>query len=557
MISLQKGWQFKEAGKSHWYPAAVSGCVHTDLLNNSLIPDPFYRDNETKLQWIGQTNWEYRTKFNVEPEMLRHKQIDLLFKGLDTYAAVFLNDLPILEADNMFREWRVPCKDKLRAGENTLRIMFRSPVNEILPKIKDLPYTLPAGNEQEFKTSPYTRKEPYQYGWDWGPRFVTMGIWQPVYLDVWNDAHLSGVWIQQKNLSKKTAELCAQVELHAMEEGTFQLVIQDEDHSFEPVVKTIRVSKGKHIDTVGFSLPNPKLWWPNGMGEPFLYTIEIKLLQNNQEIDRTTVRTGLRTLELRRKTDRWGKSFEFVVNGSPVFARGGNWIPADNFPNRVTEENYRHLLKSCKEAHMNMLRVWGGGFYENDIFYDLCDEMGILIWQDFMFACSLYPGDAAFLENIRREAVFQVKRLRTHPSLALWCGNNEMEAGWSEWGWKTEFPKKVWEDYKKIFHGILPEVCRTFDPDCPYWPSSPSSNLEDTPSSQKTGDIHYWDVWHGEKPFEFYKKQFPRFMSEYGFQSFPAFETVKSFTRPEDWKLDSPVMLLHQKNKGGNQHIHN
>ncbi|NOY79336.1 MAG: glycoside hydrolase family 2 protein [Calditrichaeota bacterium] len=556
-MQLQKNWQFREFGKSDWLPATVPGCVHTDLLNAGLIPDPFYRDNEKKLQWIEKKDWEYQTQFLLTANDLNQKNIDLVFKGLDTYADVYLNGHLILKTDNMFREWRVSCNPFVQAGKNTLRILFHSPVNHVLPQLKGLPYVLPSAHDQEFKTSPYTRKAPYQFGWDWGPRFVTMGIWKPIFLDIWETARISDVWIHQNDLSEKQAALTAEVEIQAESDGKFQLSLRSENDSFAPVLKEIDVKSGKHAYSIDLEIPNPGLWWPNGMGEPVLYTIDVTLQQGAQQLGHVSRRIGLRTIELRQKPDQWGESFEFVVNGVPLFAKGGNWIPADSFPSRLSEEDYRHLLQSSRDAHMNMIRVWGGGIYEADTFYDLCDEMGILVWQDFMFACSLYPGDSEFLENVKQEAVDQIVRLRNHPSLALWCGNNEIEASWSEWGWKKNLPDEVWDNYKKLFHHLLPDVCRRFDPDRPYWPSSPSSNLKATPSSPDRGDVHFWDVWHGGKPFEAYRDVHPRFVSEYGFQSFPEMASVRAFSRPEDWRMDTPVMLIHQKDGGGNQRIYN
>ena len=552
-----KKWQFRESGKSDWFPATVPGCVHTDLLKNDLIPDPFYRDNEKKLQWIEKKDWEYKTEFFVAANDLNRKHIDLVFKGLDTYAEVYLNDHLLLKTNNMFREWRISCNPFLQTGKNSLRILFRSPVNQVLPRLNGLPYSLPSAHDRESGTSPYTRKAPYQFGWDWGPRFVTMGIWKPAYLDIWETARISDVWIRQTNLSEKRAVLTAEVEIQAESDGKFQLALHSENDSFAPVLKEIDLKSGTHPYSINLEISNPSLWWPNGMGKPFLYELIVTLQKEDRLLSQKSRRIGLRTIELRQKPDQWGKSFEFVVNGVPLFAKGGNWIPADSFPSRISEGKYRHLLQSSRDAHMNMIRVWGGGIYEADVFYDLCDEMGLLVWQDFMFACSFYPGDADFLENVKQEAIDQIKRLRNHPSLALWCGNNEIEASWSEWGWNENLPDEVWENYQTLFHHVLPDVCRQFDPDRPYWPSSPSSNLEATPSSPKMGDVHFWDVWHKEKPFDAYRKELPRFVSEYGFQSFPEMKTIRAFSRPEDWRMDTPVMLVHQKDDGGNQRIYN
>jgi beta-mannosidase len=554
-LSGHTGWQFREAGKDKWYPATVPGCVHTDLLNNKLIEDPFYRDNEPKLQWIGKTNWEYQTTFNVKSEMLERSHVEMVFEGLDTYANVFLNDKPLLDTDNMFRTWRVDCKRLLRPGANTLRIRFRSPINEVLPVMAKMDYELPAGNDQGEKTSPHTRKAPYQYGWDWGPRFVTSGIWRPVSLEAWDNARVADLHILPKTIRAGVANLTAEVEVVAGANVDATIVVDNLTDKTVAAQRSVNLTPGANRVELNFTIPHPSLWWPNGLGAHPLYTFQARLMIAGDLVDKTTKRTGLRALELRQQRDESGKSFTFVINGVPVFAKGGNWIPADSFPTRISKDKYRKLLGSARDTNMNMLRVWGGGIYESDDFYDLCDEMGILVWQDFMFGCSLYPGDQKFLDNVRQEAIDNVKRLRNHPSIVIWVGNNEIESGWFHWGWKEKLPAKLWDDYLKIFYGVLPEVCTSLDPSRPYWPSSPSSNLEDDPESQKMGDLHYWQVWHASAPFTEYEKQFPRFMSEYGFQSFPQIETVRSYTADGDRDIQSPVMLAHQKHPRGNQLI--
>ncbi|HEV3471402.1 MAG TPA: glycoside hydrolase family 2 protein [Pyrinomonadaceae bacterium] len=557
VLTLHDGWRFREAGKGEWRPASVPGCVHTDLLANRLIEDPFYRDNEKKLQWVGKTDWEYETTFRVAPSLVARRHVEIVFEGLDTYAAVTLNGTPILSADNMFRTWRVDAKGALRAGENTLRVVFRSPINEVLPRMKALGYELPAPNDQGEKTSPHTRKAPYHYGWDWGPRFVTSGVWRPVRLEAWDAARFDSLRVAQRRLEDARAELSAEAEVTADGPAEATLVVEDVSSQRATTLarRRVRLAAGAQKLTVDFPVERPRRWWPNGLGPQNLYRLRARLVVGGSPADETAARVGLRTLELRQRPDRWGKSFEFVVNGVPVFAKGGNWIPADSFPTRVTRERYRRLLVSARDANMNMLRVWGGGIYESDEFYDLCDELGLLVWQDFMFACSMYPGDAEFLESVRREAADQVRRLRNHPSLALWCGNNEVETAWQHWGWKEKLPARLWDDYKKIFHGVLPEVVAEHDPARAYWPSSPSSNLEEDPDSQRVGDVHYWEVWHASKPFAEYERQFPRFMSEYGFQSFPDIETVNAYTVPSDHDIQSPVMLAHQRHPRGNQLI--
>lgn len=554
-VTLDTGWQFKEVGKDAWHPATVPGSVHTDLLNNKLIDDPFYRDNEKTLQWIGKTDWEYQTTFNVTPEILRRANLDLVFEGLDTYANVFLNDESLLNTDNMFRTWRADCKRLLRPGANTLRIRFRSPINEVLPRMAKMSYQLPAGNDQGEKTSPHTRKAPYQFGWDWGPRFVTSGIWRPVFLEAWDEARVEDLHILPKQVTAAAASVTAEVEVVASKNGSATIIIDNLTDKRIAARREVNLATGPNRVALDFVIARPALWWPNGLGAHPLYTFRARLLINGKPIDETTTRTGLRSLELRQQPDASGKSFTFVINGVPVFAKGANWIPADSFPTRISKSKYRQLLESARDTNMNMLRVWGGGIYERNDFYELCDEMGILVWQDFMFGCSLYPGDQAFLDNVRQEAVDNVKRLRNHPSIVIWVGNNEIESGWFHWGWKDQLPASLWDDYLKIFYGVLPEVCSSLDPSRPYWPSSPSSKLEDDNESQKMGDVHYWQVWHAALPFSEYEKQSPRFMSEYGFQSFPQLETVNTYTMTADQDINSPVMMAHQRHPRGNQLI--
>lgn len=554
-IAIQSNWRFREAGRDAWHQATVPGCVHTDLLANKLIEDPFYRDNEQKLQWIGKTDWEYQTTFAATPALLKHQHLELVFEGLDTYADVFLNDKPLLNADNMFRTWRVDAKGALQVGANTLRIRFRSPINEVLPLMAKINYQLPAPNDQGEKTSPYTRKAPYHYGWDWGPRFVTSGVWKPVHLEAWDGARADDLHILQKQVSADAASLTAQVEIVADSETDATVIVDNLTNKSIAAQSQVKLKAGTNLVPLDFVIQRPALWWPNGLGPHPLYKFRARVLINGRLADQASTRTGLRSLELRQQADQNGKSFAFVINGVPVFGKGGNWIPADSFTTRITREKYRYLLESVRDTNMNMLRVWGGGIYESDDFYELCDEMGILVWQDFMFACSMYPGDQAFLDNVRAEAIDNVKRLRNHPSIVIWVGNNEVDTAWRNWGWRKNLPASLWDDYKKVFHGVLPEVCAALDPTRPYWPSSPYGGLGDDPDSLKSGDMHFWQVWHAAEPFAVYEKQSPRFMSEYGFQSFPQSASVAAYTVPGDRDIQSPVMMAHQKHPRGNQLI--
>jgi beta-mannosidase len=376
-----------------------------------------------------------------------------------------------------------------------------------------------------------------------------------VYLEAWDKARVEDLHISPKQVTVAAASLMAGVEIVADKDASATIILDNLTDKNMAAKREINLTPGSNRVALNFDIARPALWWPNGLGSHPLYEFRARLVINGELVDETKIRTGLRSLELRQQRDETGKSFTFVINGVPVFAKGGNWIPADSFPTRIGKDKYRQLLESVRDANMNMLRVWGGGIYERNDFYELCDEMGILVWQDFMFGCSLYPGDQAFVDNVRQEAIDNVKRLRNHPSIVIWVGNNEIESGWFHWGWKDQLPAKLWDDYLKIFYGVLAEVCGSLDPSRPYWPSSPSSKLEDDPESQKMGDLHYWQVWHAALPFSEYEKQFPRFMSEYGFQSFPQLETVNTYTVPADQDIKSPVMMAHQRHLRGNQLI--
>ncbi len=546
--SLDGRWLFRQANKEEWYKATVPGCVHTDLMDNGLIPDPYYRDNETKVQWIEKENWEYRKEFEVSESLMGKNHIELVCKGLDTYAKIFMNDIKIAETDNMFRGYRFNIKPFLKTGKNELRIKLESPVKRAKILEERLPYKLPGG-------SPHTRKAPYHFGWDWGPRLATSGIWRPIYIEAWDNVRIEELEIIQDFLEEK--EVVLNLKLSILSDKSEEMEIRVRVPGRKEYLKNKKISleKGSNLHEVSIEISDPELWWPSGMGEQSLYTVEVYLYNGKELIDSISKRIGIRKLVLEQNEDQWGKSFQFVVNGVPFFAKGGNWIPADMFLNRVSRQKYEKLLRDCVEADMNMVRVWGGGIYESAEFYDLCDELGLVVWQDFMFACAMYPGDEAFLENVKKEAEYVIKELRHHPCIALWCGNNECEEGWFHWGWKNYLPEDVWEHYEKIFHQILPQAVKVLDPQRNYWPSSPHSEKIGEPRSEKSGDMHYWGIWHGKEPFKEYQKKFHRFQSEFGFQSFPLIETVKTFTLPEDWNITSPVMEHHQKHPEGNRLI--
>ena len=568
-LDINCDWKFRQQNKAEWLPAKVPGCVHTDLLDNRIIEDPFYRTNERQLQWIDKLNWEYQTQFTVSTEILNMKRHRLVLEGLDTYAEVYLNGKKLLQTDNMFRCWKVEVDDTLQQT-NELRIAFRSPVIEDVPKYNALEYHLPAVNDQsdvgelgEKRISIFARKAPYHYGWDWGPRFVTMGIWRPVYLLGWNDAIIESIHFKQNNVSDKKAEIETVFEISSEKKQTLRLKLTEKNDNTIYIDKSIQLKPGCQLINFPIEIKNPRLWWCSGLGEPYLYLFNTELYGGHTKIDEKAIRVGIRSLKVIREKDKIGRSFYFELNGIPVFAKGANYIPNDNFITRVPHSHYDHIIRSAVDAHMNMLRVWGGGIYEYDIFYELCDHHGILVWHDFMFACSMYPGDKNFFDTVQHEIVDNVKRLRNHACIALWCGNNENDMIWNlpnESGWKKQFdPKtadKIWADYRKLFYDMIPSILKEVDPKRFYWPSSPLAEYDERASyTTKSGDMHYWGVWHSKEPFEKYKEHPARFMSEYGFQSFPELASVKPFALPEDWDIDSEVMAAHQRSGIGNQRI--
>ncbi len=571
-----KQWTFKAIDESEWLPATVPGTVHTDLLDNGKISNPFYGTNEKDVQWIDKKDWEYITTIDVEENVMNHSHIELVFAGLDTYAEVYVNEQHVLSADNMFRTWRADVKPYIQLGANHIRIHFRSPIMEDLPKLEALGYGLPATNDQsevgelgDKRVSVFARKAPYHYGWDWGPRFVTSGIWREAELVAWSDVRIENVYIRQNQVHAESADLTAVVQIYSEQERQVNLRVYADGQNWEQIVT---LAEGTDAVQIPLTLNNPKLWWSRGLGDAYLYTFTVEVLEQNQTLAVKSERTGIRAIRLVTEPhpDYPGTSFYFELNGVPVFAKGANHIPNDSFSPRVTLERYRHEIVTAVESNMNMLRVWGGGIYENDEFYDLCDEYGILVWQDFMFACSMYPGDEEFLDSVQAEAEDNIRRLRNHPSIVLWCGNNEIDSAWSQyvedggWGWKKDYNAEqrtqIWADYEALFHELLPEVVQTEHPGISYWPSSPivavtNNEKQHTHGITDSGDIHYWGVWHNSEPFERYNTYIGRFMSEYGFQSFPEYKSVRTYAEESDLELESEVMLRHQKNGAGNRLI--
>jgi beta-mannosidase len=550
-ISLTKEikWQFRKQGDKEWIPATVPGTVHTDLFNNKKIPDPFFGSNEKEIQWIENENWEYQATFKIDAEILKNPHIRLVFEGLDTYAKVYLNDSIIITANNMFRIWKKDVKKYLKQGNNRLYILFESAVNKGKEMAKQLNYTLP-GDEKVF-----VRKAQYQFGWDWGPRFVTCGIWRPVYIEVWKDFKIENIRLIQTSVTTEAANITAKLDILSDSANSFNIVAKSREMGVTLAISQVRFDKGMNTHKISFSIMKPELWWCNGLGNPKLYDFVFEIKKGKKVFDRKSVRTGLRSLELVRINDSAGKTFYFKLNGLPVYMKGANYIPPDNFMPRVSKDTYEKLTDDVVNSNMNMLRVWGGGIYESDDFYNICDEKGILVWQDFMFACAMYPGDDDFIENVKNEVTDNIKRLQFHPCIALWCGNNEIDEGWKNWGWQKQYKYsakdslKIWKDYVSLFQKIIPEIINKYDNMRPYWQSSPSIGWGHK-ESLLSGDSHYWGVWWGLEPFDTYKKKVGRFASEFGFQGLPDMKTIKEFCYSNN-TVDSALLKNHEKHPTG------
>jgi beta-mannosidase len=558
-INLNGLWQFRQQGQEGWTKAVVPGLVQSDMLRAGLIEDPFYGKNEEKIGWIELMNWEYERDFVVDAEMLKQDVVELVFEGLDTYAEVRINGQLMLSSDNMFCSWRIECKNDLFEGENTVSVLFKSPIKEKEDVYNSLGYQLPASNDAgKMKVSPFVRKAPFHFGWDWGPRIVTMGIWRPVRIEGHSLAKIKDVYFEQVSVEADRASLSTHISLDVFSESPLKLVVKDGNTVL--VQTSLTPVTGQKDYTLDFSVENPKLWWSNGLGEPHRYNWTIELLANDKVIAEEKYKIGLRKIELVQESDSIGTNYYFKLNNVPVFMKGANYIPQDNFIPRVSYHKYEKLLNDAALANMNMLRVWGGGIYEDDIFYDLCDEKGIMVWQDFMFACSMYPGNDAFLDNVRKEIRQNVRRLRNYACIALWCGNNEVAVAWKYWGWQKEygFSQKdeatISKNYKALFNELIPDELSALNTHRNYVPTSPLSNWG-RKENFKHHSMHYWGVWHGDEPFENYKSNVGRFMSEYGFQSFPSVNSIKAFADSTQWHPNSIVMKHHQKSYIGNEMI--
>lgn len=561
VCTLHTNWTFCQVGDTLWSDAKVPGTVHQDLLNHNRIPNPFYGMNEEAVQWVENEDWMYRTSFVVDEQQLSRDAAVLEMDGLDTYADVFLNGALILRSDNMFVGHKIEVKPVLRKGVNRLLVRFRSPVKEVLPQLQTNGFDYPASNDHSpWRTSVYTRKAPYSYGWDWGIRLATCGIWRPVRLVFSDVARIEDYYVCQDAVTQAKADVDNRLEINNVTSSTVSALLKVDYHysdsDTKEIKKQIELRPGANTVSLPVSIEKPHLWMPNGWGEPSLYKFTASLSVDGVEIAKQERNVGLRTVRVVMDDDEHGKSFYFVVNGKPMFAKGANFIPDDALLPNVTQERYKRIFEDVKAANMNLLRVWGGGIYEDDEFYDEADRNGILIWQDFMFACSSYPHDPLFVGRVESEAEYNIKRLRGHASLAMWCGNNEIYEAMRYWGWQRKYSAEAFAEmergYNVLFRELLPQMVERLDGTRFYMHSSPYEANWGRPNSWKTGDSHNWGTWHGRKPFESFDTDVPRFMSEYGFQAFPEMKTIRTFAEEKDFELESPVMNAHQKADIGN-----
>lgn len=551
--TLNGTWQLSAGHRSlESVDMQIPGTVLSGLLAAGKIKDPFYRTNEDATRALFWKDYVFTRTFDVDEELLAQQHIVLVCEGLDTLAEISINGTFLAKTDNMHRTWKFQAKKLLHPGKNEIQIVFRS----VLRFIEDYPYEahkkinyIPCGS---MKGNQLLRKAHSMFGWDWGPQTIDAGIFRDIYLQGYSHARIEDIRIHQqhaKNVSVQTS-----ITLSESVPGQKLCVELSEDGADKPLQTKLCKTNADGVAAVDFVIENPKLWWPNDYGDQPLYIVRTTLLdEDGTSLESITRRIGLRTLTISQEKDEWGNEFAFCVNGVKIFTRGGNYIPDDCLYTRITEKKLDYILESCRRAHFNCVRVWGGGYYPSDAFYDLCDEKGLIVWQDLMYACNVYDVTDAFAENCRQETYDNVRRLRHHASLGLWCGNNEIESAWDHWGDFQKETPYLRADYIRLFEEVLPKAVQEADGETFYWHSSPSSGgCFDNPDDANRGDTHYWDVWHGQKPFADYRKYFFRFCSEFGFQSFPCAKTVNSFTLEDDRNIFSRVMESHQKNDAAN-----
>ena len=561
--SLNQGWTLTGDTLDINMQVDVPSVVQQSLYENGVIPHPYLGTLENQLLWISDHVWDYALRFDVDEGLFEKEVVQLVFEGLDTYADISLNGYELISTDNQFREWKIDVKHYLKEKDNLLEVHFSRYDSTQLALYEQHQPKLP-------EKYAVTRKAPYQHGWDWAPRYKNVGIWKPVKLMGWNEAKLDYAYISTCYADSDSAWLWLRYGIdNRMDEAEFQVELSMSSHQDESFFlnheRTLSfpakpLKTGTHQISLIVPMRNPQLWWPNEMGEQLLYDFEVVLKKDNRVLDSKKFKSGIRTFEMVDEPDSIGRAFYFKVNGVPMYAKGANYVPEEMIETWINADNTLKLLQMAKDAHFNMLRVWGGGIYPSDDFFNICDSLGILVWQDFMYAGTMYPYDEAFLENARIEAEEQVRRLASHPSLALWCGGNEISEGYYNWGWQKslnwseEDDQAIKAGYDQLFETILPEAVTLYDGTRPYWPSSPSKGWG-RPESLTEGDVHYWGVWWGELPYEIYREKVGRFNSEYGYQSYPDYQTLLKIAQGEELSKDAEVVAAHQKHARGTRQI--
>lgn len=561
-ISLNSGWQFSQTEKNEWRNAEVPGSVQRDLIRLGVLPNVYYGTNERKIQWVEDCDWDFKKSFSVTAEQLKHDAALLCFEGLDTHADVYLNGSKIAHSQNMFTAHKMSVRNLLREGENQLYIRFYSPIQHLMPARLSSGFEYPVGNDhRDEKLSVYSRKAPYHFGWDWGIRIVKMGIWRPVWLTFSDTARIEDYFVEQQSISAEKAEINNQIEIFSERDVTATISVSAHNGKIkvQSQEKEIALKKGLNAISLPFTINSPTLWQPAGWGKQYLYDFVATVEVNGKTVSHQAHQIGLRGVRLVQNDDEHGQSFFFEVNGNPLFAKGANYIPGEILTSQQDSAYYEQLFDNILAANMNMVRVWGGGMYENNLFYRLADRKGILVWQDFMFGCTPYPHDDAFLANVAQEAEQNVKRLRNFACIALWCGNNEVEESIKYWGFEKQVPPFAYEAFKtgydKTFRELLPGIVKTFDPQKNYVHGSPLSANWGRLHQFGTGDTHDWGLWYGEMPFEALNTRPTRFASEFGFQAFPEMKTIRTFAEEKDFDIESDVMKVHQKASTGNSLI--
>ncbi len=549
--SLNQGWTLTGDTLSIKMQVDVPSVVQQSLYENGVIPHPYLGTVENELLWISDHVWDYALRFDVDEGLLEKEFVELVFEGLDTYADISLNGYELISTDNQFREWKVDVKRYLKEKDNLLEVHFTGYDSVMTDLYEQVLPVLP----EKYAVS---RKAPYQHGWDWAPKYKNVGIWKPVKLMGWNEARLEDAYAVTGIADSVHAMLTLHLDVENETDGEYEVIVSTDSTTLDN--KSLNLSKGRHHKVFPVFIQDPQLWWPNEMGEQPLYDFEVVLKKGNKVLDSKRFKSGIRTFEMVDEPDSIGRAFYFKVNGVPMYAKGANYVPEEMIETWINADNTLKLLQMAKDAHFNMLRVWGGGIYPSDDFFNICDSLGILVWQDFMYAGTMYPGDVTFLDNARIEAEEQIRRLASHPSLALWCGGNEISEGYYNWGWQKslgwseEDDQAIKEGYNQLFKYILPWSVEIYDGSRPYWPSSPSKGWG-RPESLTEGDVHYWGVWWGEQPYEVYREKVGRFNSEYGYQSYPDYQTLLKIAQGEELSKDAEVIVAHQKHAHGTRQI--